>query len=155
MVIKCSKRSFEAYAVGGSIAQEAISSIREVTALGAQEVVAIKYYSHLTEAMKWGTKSKSAMGLMTGGVTGGLVLAYVRDIYPLSLAPFQLLFIRQTSFDVLLGSCILARRALLRRWGGEHSTHPIRSSRHTYRSDIRGECSSKCAGNCLSLCGQQ
>ena len=86
-VVRCSKRSLEAYALGGSTAQEAISSIREVSALGTQNTLATHYDRHLTEAEKWGIKAKSALGLMIAFVMGGLVLAYVGGNPHLLLMP--------------------------------------------------------------------
>ena len=53
-VIKFNKKSLESYALGGSIAEEVISSIRNATAFGTQDKLARQYDKHLIEAEKWG-----------------------------------------------------------------------------------------------------
>ncbi|KAI5806532.1 P-loop containing nucleoside triphosphate hydrolase protein [Peziza echinospora] len=65
-VIKFNKQSLESYALGGTIAEEVISSIRNATAFNTQDKLAKQYDAHLTVAEKWGFKMKAALGCMIG-----------------------------------------------------------------------------------------
>lgn len=75
-VIKYNKKSLESYALGGSVAEEVISSIRNATAFGTQDKLAREYDKHLIEAEKWGYKQKAIIGLMVGGMMGIVYLNY-------------------------------------------------------------------------------
>ena len=75
-IIKYNKQSLESYALGGSVAEEVISSIRNATAFGTQEKLARQYDAHLTEAEKWGTKLKRVLAVMIAGMMGILYLNY-------------------------------------------------------------------------------
>lgn len=63
-IIKYSKKSLASYALGGTIAEEVISSIRNATAFSTQDKLARQYDVHLEEAEKWGTRSKAVIGCM-------------------------------------------------------------------------------------------
>ena len=65
-VVTFSKNSLTAYAEGGTVAEEVLSSIRNATAFGTQDKLAKQYDSHLIEAERWGFKLKVSMGLMFG-----------------------------------------------------------------------------------------
>jgi ATP-binding cassette subfamily B (MDR/TAP) protein 1 len=65
-IVKYSKQSLESYALGGSVAEEVISSIRNATAFGTQDKLARQYDKHLAEAEKYGYKVKFAIGIMVG-----------------------------------------------------------------------------------------
>ncbi|EED18280.1 ABC multidrug transporter Mdr1 [Talaromyces stipitatus ATCC 10500] len=67
-IIKYSKLSLESYAVGGSLAEEVISSIRTATAFGTQERLAQQYDKHLGVAEKWGARLQTIFALMLGGM---------------------------------------------------------------------------------------
>ena len=67
-IVKYNKQSLEAYALGGSVAEEVISSIRNAVAFGTQDKLARQYNTHLTEAQKWGSKVKYALSFMIGGM---------------------------------------------------------------------------------------
>lgn len=54
-IIKYNKKSLDAYALGGSVAEEVISSIRNATAFNTQDKLARLYDRHLKEAAKWGS----------------------------------------------------------------------------------------------------
>ena len=75
-IIKYNKQSLESYALGGTVAEEVISSIRNATAFGTQEKLARQYDAHLTEAEKWGTKLKRVLAVMIAGMMGILYLNY-------------------------------------------------------------------------------
>ena len=67
-IIKYNKRSLEAYALGGTVAEEVVSSIRNATAFSTQNKLARQYDEHLTEAEKWGSKTKTALAYMLGSM---------------------------------------------------------------------------------------
>lgn len=75
-IVKYSKKSLESYALGGTIAEEVISSIRNATAFGTQDKLAKQYDQHLAEAEKWGYKVKTTLGIMIGGMMGIIYLNY-------------------------------------------------------------------------------
>lgn len=60
------QKSLASYAAGGSVAEEVFSSIRNAVAFGTQDKLAKSYDKHLTEAMRWGIRSKSMMACMIG-----------------------------------------------------------------------------------------
>ena len=75
-IIKYNKQSLESYALGGSVAEEVISSIRNATAFGTQDKLARQYEEHLKEAERWGLKLKVVLAMMIGGMMGVIYLNY-------------------------------------------------------------------------------
>ncbi|KAI9817283.1 MAG: GTPase-activating protein [Thelocarpon impressellum] len=75
-IIKYNKFSLESYALGGTVAEEVVSSIRNATAFSTQEKLARQYDSYLTEAERWGTKTKIALSFMIGSMMGVIYLNY-------------------------------------------------------------------------------
>lgn len=75
-IIKYNKQSLESYALGGTVAEEVISSIRNATAFGTQDKLARQYDANLTEAEKWGTKLKMILAIMIAGMMGVIYLNY-------------------------------------------------------------------------------
>ncbi|KAI4247016.1 MAG: hypothetical protein L6R40_001681 [Gallowayella cf. fulva] len=75
-IIKYNKQSLESYALGGTVAEEVISSIRNATAFSTQDKLARQYDKHLTEAEKWGLKLKIALAVMIGGMMAVIYLNY-------------------------------------------------------------------------------
>lgn len=75
-IIKFNKKSLEAYALGGTIAEEVISSIRNATAFGTQDKLAKQYDKHLIEAEYWGARVKTTMACMLGGMFLVIYLNY-------------------------------------------------------------------------------
>ncbi|KAK0623131.1 P-loop containing nucleoside triphosphate hydrolase protein [Immersiella caudata] len=63
-IVKYSKQNVSAYAEGGSIAEEVISSVRNAVAFGTQDRLAKQYDVHLTRAEFFGFKLKSVLGVM-------------------------------------------------------------------------------------------
>jgi ATP-binding cassette, subfamily B (MDR/TAP), member 1 len=63
-IVRYNKRSLDAYAIGGAIAEEAISSIRTATAFNGQAQLAKRYEESLLNSMHWGFKMKVAIGCM-------------------------------------------------------------------------------------------
>lgn len=70
------KKSLAAYAIGGSVAEEVFSSIRNAVAFGTQDKLAKSYDKHLIEAMRWGIRSKSMMSGMIGALLCLIFLNY-------------------------------------------------------------------------------
>lgn len=70
------QKSLAAYAAGGSVAEEVFSSIRNAVAFGTQDKLAKSYDKHLTEAMRWGIRSKSMMACMIGSLLCLIFLNY-------------------------------------------------------------------------------
>ena len=79
VIVKYNKRSLAAYAEGGTVAEEVISSIRNATAFGTQDKLAKEYDVHLTEAEKSGYRTKAITGSMIG-----FLMCYVYLNYALS-----------------------------------------------------------------------
>ena len=75
-IVKYNKQSLESYALGGSVAEEVISSIRNATAFGTQDKLARQYDKHLTEAEVWGKKLKTVLAIMISGMMGIMFLNY-------------------------------------------------------------------------------
>ena len=65
-MIKWGKKEIAAYAVGGTVAEEVLGSIRNATAFGTQEKLARQYDGHLLEARRWSWRVKAILGLMIG-----------------------------------------------------------------------------------------
>jgi ATP-binding cassette subfamily B (MDR/TAP) protein 1 len=63
-IVKYSKQNVSAYAEGGSVAEEVISSVRNAVAFGTQDRLAKQYDVHLARAEFFGFKLKSALGVM-------------------------------------------------------------------------------------------
>ncbi|QIW98788.1 hypothetical protein AMS68_004306 [Peltaster fructicola] len=76
---KWNKESLSAYAEGGTVAEEVISSIRNAVAFGTQEKLARQYDYHLGQAEKSGFKMKILLGSMLG-----ILMMYVYLNYSLS-----------------------------------------------------------------------
>ncbi|KAL1959000.1 hypothetical protein VTO42DRAFT_3241 [Malbranchea cinnamomea] len=76
LIVKYSKKNLESYGVGGTVAEEVLSSIRNATAFGTQEKLAQQYDTHLVEAKKWGLKLQTLLGFMIGMMMGIVYLSY-------------------------------------------------------------------------------
>lgn len=75
-IIKYNKQSLESYALGGTVAEEVISSIRNATAFSTQDKLARQYDTHLVEAEKWGLKLKVALAVMISAMMGIIYFNY-------------------------------------------------------------------------------
>lgn len=75
-IIKYNKQSLSAYGLGGTVAEEVISSIRNAVAFGTQEKLARQYDKHLKEAEKWGLRLKISLGFMIAGMMCIIYLNY-------------------------------------------------------------------------------
>ncbi|EMC97085.1 hypothetical protein BAUCODRAFT_69121 [Baudoinia panamericana UAMH 10762] len=78
-IVKYNKQSLAAYAEGGTVAEEVISSVRNATAFGTQDKLAKEYDVHLFKAEKAGFVMKGVLGSMIG-----FLMCYVYLTYALS-----------------------------------------------------------------------
>ncbi|KAK9368869.1 P-loop containing nucleoside triphosphate hydrolase protein [Lipomyces kononenkoae] len=67
-MIKYFRASLMGYSVGGTLAEEVISSVRNVQAFGAQDRLALDYDKYLAVTEKWGLKAGIALGGMIGAM---------------------------------------------------------------------------------------
>jgi ATP-binding cassette, subfamily B (MDR/TAP), member 1 len=63
-IVKFSVQSVNAYAQGGSLADEVLSSVRNAIAFGTQDRLAKQYNEHLILAEHYGIKVKSSIAIM-------------------------------------------------------------------------------------------
>ncbi|KAL1878822.1 hypothetical protein VTK73DRAFT_7475 [Phialemonium thermophilum] len=75
-IVRFSKQNVSAYAEGGTVADEVISSIRNAVAFGTQDRLAKQYDTHLIRAETFGFKLKATMGVMVAGMMLILYLNY-------------------------------------------------------------------------------
>ncbi|KAK1976431.1 P-loop containing nucleoside triphosphate hydrolase protein [Colletotrichum cereale] len=75
-MVKFTVKSLGAYASGASIAEEAIGSVRAVTAFGMQRTLVHRYEAHVASARKAGTKSGIALACMIAGMNGIIFWSY-------------------------------------------------------------------------------
>lgn len=75
-IVKFNKQSIDAYALGGSLADEVISSVRNAIAFGTQDRLAEQYDSHLIRAEFFGMKVKTAIACMVASMMLIMYLNY-------------------------------------------------------------------------------
>lgn len=63
-IVKYSKLNIQSYALGGTVAEETLSSVRNAVAFGTQDRLAQLYDTHLVKAEKYGVRLKAALGVM-------------------------------------------------------------------------------------------
>ncbi|EME42871.1 hypothetical protein DOTSEDRAFT_131498 [Dothistroma septosporum NZE10] len=75
-IVKWNKVSLAAYAEGGTVAEEVISSIRNAIAFGTQDKLAKEYDKHLAIAERSGFRTKAITGSMIGFLMCYVYLTY-------------------------------------------------------------------------------
>ncbi|POS71859.1 leptomycin B resistance protein pmd1 [Diaporthe helianthi] len=65
-IVKFSKKNINSYALGGTVAEETLSSVRNAVAFGTQDRLAKLYDAHLIKAEFYGIRLKSAIAIMVG-----------------------------------------------------------------------------------------
>ncbi|RDA83476.1 hypothetical protein CP532_7036 [Ophiocordyceps camponoti-leonardi (nom. inval.)] len=75
-MIKNNKASLEAYALGGNLADEVISSVRNAIAFGTQDRLARQYDRHLGHAETYGFRLKVGLAFLVAGMMLVLYLGY-------------------------------------------------------------------------------
>jgi ATP-binding cassette subfamily B (MDR/TAP) protein 1 len=75
-LVRFGKQSLDAYAPGSAIVEEALTSLRTVIALNGQEKLASKFEHSLADTMRWGFKTKAAVGCMIASMMFVTCVAY-------------------------------------------------------------------------------
>ncbi|KAL7626760.1 hypothetical protein AAE478_003534 [Parahypoxylon ruwenzoriense] len=75
-VVKYTRNSIQAYASGGSVAEEVISSIRNAVAFGTQDHLAKLYDAHLIRAEYFGFRKAASIAVMVAGMMWIIYLNY-------------------------------------------------------------------------------
>lgn len=75
-IVKYENRALESYALGGTVAEEVISSIRTATAFGTQEKLAQQYDDHLVDAQKWDMRAKLTIAVNIGAMFSIIYMNY-------------------------------------------------------------------------------
>ncbi|OOQ88747.1 hypothetical protein PEBR_11267 [Penicillium brasilianum] len=76
LMVKYTHKSLGAYADGSTAAEEAISSIRHVTAFGIQDKLTDRYQNFLTQAEVYGLRSRIALAAMMAVMNGVIFWIY-------------------------------------------------------------------------------
>ena len=79
-VVKYNRAALGAYALGGTVVEEVVSSIRNATAFSTQDKLAKQYDSHLVEAEKWGLKVRFSVSIMVASMMTVVYLNYVSEV---------------------------------------------------------------------------
>lgn len=82
ILVKYKKRSLNAYSLGGTLAEEVLSSMKNTIAFGTQDKLSRHYDVYLTDAKKWGFRLKSILAVMIAGRFGIIYLNYVGEFWP-------------------------------------------------------------------------
>lgn len=64
ILVKYKKRSLDAYSLGGTLAEEVLSSMRNTIAFGTQDKLAKHYDAYLKDAMMWGFRLRFILAVM-------------------------------------------------------------------------------------------
>ncbi|KAK9468259.1 P-loop containing nucleoside triphosphate hydrolase protein [Lipomyces arxii] len=80
-MIKCFRMSLTGYSVGGTLAEEVISSVRNVQAFGVQDILAGQYDEYLIITEKWGLRAGFALGGMVGIMWFGVYCNYSLSLW--------------------------------------------------------------------------
>ncbi|KAI2615477.1 P-loop containing nucleoside triphosphate hydrolase protein [Hypoxylon sp. NC1633] len=75
-VVKFTKDSIQAYATGGTVADEVISSIRNAVAFGTQDCLAQQYDTHLSRAEYFGFRKAASVACMISGMMWIIYMNY-------------------------------------------------------------------------------
>jgi ATP-binding cassette subfamily B (MDR/TAP) protein 1 len=75
-IVKYSRQNIQAYAEGGTVADEVISSVRNAVAFGTQDRLARQYDTHLVKAEYFGFRLKRTLSVMVAGMMLILYLNY-------------------------------------------------------------------------------
>ncbi|KAI0190211.1 ABC multidrug transporter Mdr1 [Xylaria flabelliformis] len=67
-VVKYTKKSIQAHAIGGTVAEEVLSSIRNAVAFGTETRLAQKYDDHLKVGEYFGFRKSYSVALLVGGI---------------------------------------------------------------------------------------
>ena len=79
-LVMWTKKALDAYASGGTIAEETFSSIRNAVAFGTEDKLSKQYDKSLIAAEKEGRKNRIALGCMIGSLFMFINFNYVRHL---------------------------------------------------------------------------
>ena len=82
VIVKYKKQSLAASTASSTLAEEAISSIRNVTAFNTQEKMAIQYDKYLAKVKKVDLKMRIVTSFIIAFMMGAVQLFYVRILIP-------------------------------------------------------------------------
>ncbi|KAI0399242.1 ABC transporter [Xylaria palmicola] len=75
-VVKYTKKNIQAYAAGGTVAEEVLSSFRNAVAFGTESRLAKKYDEHLKVGEFYGFRKSTSVALLVGGIFLVIYLSY-------------------------------------------------------------------------------
>ncbi|KAI1173774.1 ABC transporter [Nemania sp. FL0916] len=75
-IVKYTKQSIQAYAAGGTVAEEVISSIRNAIAFGTEDRLALKYDEHLKIGEYFGFRKSASVAMLVSGLFLVIYLNY-------------------------------------------------------------------------------
>jgi ATP-binding cassette subfamily B (MDR/TAP) protein 1 len=75
-MLKNNKQSLDSYAIGGNLAEEVLSSVRNAVAFGTQDRLAKQYDQHLIKAEHFGFRVKATLSIMVSGMMFILFMNY-------------------------------------------------------------------------------
>lgn len=82
-IVKFSKQNINAYALGGTVAEETLSSVRNAVAFGTQDKLAKLYDTHLVKAEYFGIRLKGSIAIMIAGLMSLMVCIWAFVPFPL------------------------------------------------------------------------
>ena len=83
ILVKYKEKSLDAYSLGGALAEEVLSSMRNTIAFGTQDKLARHYDAYLMDAKKWGLRIKSILAVM---IAYWFCIIYLNYVRPTSLS---------------------------------------------------------------------
>ena len=81
-LVAWTKKALDAYASGGTVAEETFSSVRNAVAFGTEDKLSKQYDKSLIASEKQGRKSRIVLGCMIGSLFMLINLNYVRHVIP-------------------------------------------------------------------------
>ncbi|KAM6536089.1 hypothetical protein FALCPG4_005609 [Fusarium falciforme] len=110
-IIKYQGKSMANYSIAGGLAEEVISSIRTVKALGVRDVFALKFESHLISVETWGRKAQICVAVLIAIVTTMTFMSHALTFWTGSIfigrGEASISDVITVAFAILIGSHVL------------------------------------------------
>lgn len=110
-IIKYQGKSMANYSIAGGLAEEVISSIRTVKALGVRDVFALRFESHLISVETWGRKAQICVAVLIAIVTTMTFMSHALTFWTGSIfigrGEASLSDVITVAFAILIGSHVL------------------------------------------------
>ncbi|KAI8722901.1 hypothetical protein NCS52_00435600 [Fusarium sp. LHS14.1] len=110
-IIKYQGKSMANYSIAGGLAEEVISSIRTVKALGVREVFSSRFESHLISVETWGRKAQICVAVLIAIVTTMTFMSHALTFWTGSIfigrGEASLSDVITVAFAILIGSHVL------------------------------------------------